>query len=169
MFFLLFFLHYFHVIFRGMQSEFNTFTLNIAFDMLCFTCLWFASQSVFFLDLVKQASLEARLSLAADRHRTHYTLWHKLLNESAHLLKGLLPPWCLDMISPHFVLNLNDWRRCAFILDYWGLNLIELKRLPANHITLSFRFTARRQKPPLAVTRQDTEVGVPAGSYVPQP
>lgn len=97
----------------------------------------------------------------------HYKLWHKWLNESAHLLKGVFPPWCLDTISPYFVLSPNDWRRCAFIRDYWGLNLIELKRSPVNHITLSFLFTARRQKPPLAVTWQDTKVGVPAGSSIP--
>lgn len=122
----------------------------------------------FLLDLGKKtASWEAHLSLAANRHWKHYTLWHKWLNESAHLLKGVFPPWCLDTISPYFVLNPNDWRRCAFIMDYWGLNLIELKRSPVNHITLSFLFTARRQKPPLAVTWQDTEVGVPAGSYIP--
>ena len=115
----------------------------------------------------KQASWEAHPSLAANRHWTHYALWHKWLNESAHLLKGALPPRCLGTISLFFVLNPNDWRRCAFIMDYWGLNLIELKRSPVNHITLSFLFTARRQKPPLAVTWQDTKVGVLAGGSIP--
>lgn len=86
----------------------------------------------------KQASWEAHSSLAANRRRTRYTLWHKWLNESAHLLKGVFPPWCLGTISPYFVLNPNDWRRCAFIMDYWGLNLIELKRSPVNHISCHF-------------------------------
>lgn len=149
--------------------ELNSKALNLIF-LLTFSVLvhwWFVSCTVF-PGFGKQASWEAHQSLAANRHWMHYTLWHKWLNESAHLLKGVFPPWCRDTISPYFVLNPNDWRRCASIMDYWGLNLIELKRSPVNHITLSFLFTARRQKPPLAVTWQDTKVGVPADCHIPQ-
>lgn len=79
--------------------------------------------------------------LCSDQQGTedrHSTPRHKRLTESAYLLKGVFPPrWCAT-ISPHFVLNPNEWRRCAFIMDYWGLNLIELKRSPVNHISCHF-------------------------------
>lgn len=106
------------------------------------------SQVFFFSqDLHNPAFWEAHLSLAANRHWTHYTLWHKWLNESAHLLNCVFPPWCLGTISPYFVLNPNGWRRCAFIMDYWGLNLIELKRSPVNHISCHFSLQREDKSP----------------------
>lgn len=72
---------------------------------------------------------------------------HKRLTESAYLLKGVFPPWCLMTISPHFVLNPNDWCRCAFIMDYWGLNWIELKQSPVNHISCHFSLRCKDKSP----------------------
>lgn len=46
----------------------------VAFDILCVTCVGGLPPSHLFLDLVKQAAPEAHLSLAANRHWTHYTL-----------------------------------------------------------------------------------------------